>query len=307
MNDVGAIVLSWEGGDHHVHSAVLGADGPWRRLRPLAIRSPGTTFRFVSNPQAAFLTASGEIRIVAWGRHHGTTGKALWSARLAGSRTWRYARIGPTGGDQLEYNWVEQARFAADPNGDFAAVWSQQDPTTHRWTTLLRYDAMGSAPARLRALGHARCDPDWDWCADVAMDDSGTAIVAWAQRGPDAQRVFVGRHPRHGKLMRVQRLYAETVSYVFSGVAVAANAGGDAVVDFIGGNAHVFFQELARCPARGRCSPLLEHRDRPSWLDPLDISVAPEGGALIAWATGCGGGGEACFFTHVWGRHLAAG
>jgi hypothetical protein len=307
VNDVGAILLSWEGGDHHVHSAVLGTDGPWRHLRPLAVRSPGTTFRFISNPQAAFLTTSGDVRVVAWGRHHGTHGKALWSARLGASGEWRYARIGPTGGDQLEYNWVDQARFATDPRGDLAVVWSQQDPATDQWTTLFRYDPVGPGIGSARVLGHARCDRDWNWCADVAMSDAGNAIVAWARPGVDAQHVVVARRPKLGVLSKPQTLYTETVSYVFAGVAVAMNVRGDAVVNFLGGNANVFFQEFARCPAGAGCGPLVERRDRPSWLDPLGISVAPKGGTLIAWGTGCGGGGEACLFTHVWARRLSAG
>jgi hypothetical protein len=306
VNDVGAILLSWEGGDHHVRSAVLGTDGPWRWLRPIAVQSPGTTFRFIDNPQAAFLTDSGDIRVVTWGRHHGTTGKALWSARFTGSGKWRYARIGPTRNGRVEYNWVDQARFAANGTGDFAAVWSQQNPGTHLWTTRLRYDPAGGGPVRVRTLGHARCDPDWRWCADVATAEDGTAIVAWAKRGKDAQSVFVARKPRHGTLTRTQRLYTETVSYVFRGVAVAANAHGAAVVNFIGGNKQVFLQEFARCPARGRCRPLQSRQDAPSWLDPLGLAVDPAGGTLVAWATGCGGGGEQCRPTDVWARHLRA-
>jgi hypothetical protein len=307
VNDVGAILLSWEGGDHRVRAAVLGTDGPWRRLRPIGVRSPGTTLRFTDNPQAAFLTDNGDVRVITWGRHRGTKGKALWSARFTGSGSWRFARIGPTGGDQLEYNWVGQARFAADARGDFAAVWSQQNPRTHLWTTRLRYDPAGGGSTRLRTLGHARCDRGWRWCADVAVAEDGTAIVAWPRRGRDAQSVFVARKPRHGTLTRTQRLYTEAVSYVFSGVAVAANARGDAVVNFIGGNKHVFMQEFARCPTTGRCRPPLQTpNDAPSWLDPISLSVAPNGDSLAAWATGCGGGDEACWATHVWARRLNA-
>jgi hypothetical protein len=303
VDDVGAIVLAWEGGDHRVHAAVLGADGPWRRLRSVAVRSPGTTFRFIDNPRAAFLRADGRPQLVVWGRHRGTKGRALWSARWTGAK-WAYARIGPTGGDRLEYNWVAQTRFAADPGGDLAAVWSQQDPQTRRWTTLLRYDPEGPAKPRVRTLGHARCNPDWRWCADVAMSDAGTAIVAWAQRGSGAQNVLVGRQPRHGGLTRVERLYDETVSYVFSGVAVVANRRGDATVDFLGGGANVIYQEFARCPASGRCLPLEQSRNSPSWLDTAAMAVAPSGATMTAWVTGCIG--EACAHDRVFARELHA-
>jgi hypothetical protein len=311
VNDVGTILLSWEGGDHHVHSAVLGTDGPWRHLRSLAMRTPGATYRFVSNPQAAFLTADNGVRIIAWARRRGTSSSALWSARLAATRQgtshkWRYARIGPTDGDRLRYGWVGQARFAADPEGDVAVVWAQHDPTTHRWTTLIRYDPVGPGIGSARVLGHARCDPGWTSCGDVAMSDSGDALVAWALPSPTGPQVMVARRPRHGRLSSAQTLYTETVKYAFSGVDVNANAHGDAVVRFLGGGAQVLLQEFARCPAGRACGPLVQRRDRPSWLDQLGISVAPKGGALIAWATGCGGGGEACFFTDVWARRLAA-
>jgi hypothetical protein len=201
---------------------------------------------------------------------------------------------------------VQQARFAADGQGDVAAVWSQQDPQTQQWTTLLRYERAGPARGHPVVLGHARCDRDWTWCADVAMSDAGNAIVAWARPGADAQHVVVARRPKLGLLTKPQTLYTETVSYVFAGVAVAMNARGDAVVNFLGGNADVFFQEFARCPAGKACSPLQQRKDRPSWLDSLSLSVAPGGGTLAAWATGCGGGDEACRATHVWARRLSA-
>jgi hypothetical protein len=230
----------------------------------------------------------------------------LWSVRLAADGTWRYARIAPVRGDQLKYNWVDQARFATDGDGDLATVWSQQDPQTHRWTTLLRYDPAGPRTGRVRVLGHSRCDRDWNWCADVAMSDSGSVVVAWASGQTGGQSIVVARRPRHGQLSAVQPLYDESVDFAFSGVAVDANRHGDAIVSFVGGNADRLIQEFAHCPAARRCGRLVERRDRPSWLDPLDVSVAPHGGAVVAWVTGCGGGGEACLPTRVWARWLSA-
>jgi hypothetical protein len=306
VNDAGVLLLSWEHGDHRVRTAVLGTDGPWRRLPIIAVKSPGTTFRFISNPQRASLTDSGDVRLITWGRHRGTSGRALWSARLAADGTWRYAKIAPTGRDQIKYSWVDQARFAADGRGDLATVWSQQDPQTHRWATLFRYDPAGPQQGQTRVLGHARCDRDWDWCADVSMSDSGVAVVAWGKAQPGGEQIVVARRPRHGQLDSAQALYDETVDFAFSGVTVDANADGDALVSFVGGNAHQLIQEFARCPAGSGCRPLVERRDRPSWLDPLDLSVAPQGGAVVAWVTGCGGGGEACRPTRVWARWLRA-
>jgi hypothetical protein len=306
VNDAGAVLLSWEHGDHRLRTAVLATDGPWRRLPIIAVKSPGTTFRFISNPQRAFLTDSGDVRVITWGRHRGTRGRALWSALLAADGTWRYAKIAPIRGDQLKYNWVDQVRFATDRNGDLATVWSQQDPQTHSWTTLFRYDPAGPRTGKVRVLGHARCDRDWDWCADVAISDSGAAVVAWASGQTGGQNVMVARRPPHAQLSAAQTLYEETVDFAFSGVAVDANPRGDAIVSFPGGDADRLIQEFARCPAATRCRPLVERRDRPSWLDPLDVSVAPQGGAVVAWVTGCGGGGEACFGTRVWARWLSA-
>jgi hypothetical protein len=271
------------------------------------VKSPGTTFRFIDNPQAVFVSNGGDIRVVAWGRHHGTKGRALWLARLADHGKWRYARIGPTNGDKLEYNWVGQTRIASDPRGDMAVTWSQQDPSTHQWSTLFRYDPAGKGRTTVRVLSHARCDRDWNWCADVALSDAGNAIVAWAMPGTDAQNLYVARRPRNGPLGHAHGLYSESVSYVFSGIAVAANAQGDAVVNFIGGDGNVFLQEFARCPAGEQCGPLVVRNNKPSWLDPLSVSVAPSGKTVMAWGEGCGGGDEACRATSVWARLLAAG
>jgi hypothetical protein len=213
-------------------------------------------------------------------------------------------RIGPTGGDRLVYNWVSQARFAADGAGDFAAVWSQQDPTTHVWTTLLRYQRAGGRLGPPRVLGHTTCDPSMLWCADVAMSAAGDATVAWTRRGSTAQRVLTARRTRAHALSEPQTLYTETVSYVFRGVAVAANAAGDATVSFIGGDANVFYREFARCAAGRRCSPLVRRREDPSWLDSLALAIAPSGATTMSWVTGCVG--EACRADHVWARRLVS-
>ena len=305
VNADGVVALSWESGDHRVRVALRGTDRTWRAAPPVPVVSPGAPSRFVDNPRAMFLTDAGQVIVVAWGHRQGSAG-SLWLERLGRADDWHSTRIGPTQGQRLAYNWVPQARFAADPDGNLAAVWSQQDPQTHRWTTLVRYrSTAGGGLGPAQTLGHARCDYLYQWCADVAMGSSGRAVLAWAKPGADGQRVVAARTTRSGRLSAPQTLYAESVDYVFRGVAVEANASGDATINFIGGDAKVFYQEFARCPAGSRCRPLVRRENAPSWLDPLAFTVAPSGVSTMSWATGCAGG-EACRPDRVWARRLSA-
>lgn len=305
VNDTGVVVLGWEKGDHRVRVAVRRADGSWRTPGPVPVVSPGTTFRFVSNPRAVFVTNKGHVDVVAWGRQLHQAGNALWLEGLGPDADWRSRLIGPTGGDTLGYDWVPQAQFAAAPNGDVAAVWSQRDPQTHQWTTLLRYVPAGGTVGSAQRLGHHRCDYLYRWCADLAISDTGEAVLAWAKPGSGGLHVDVARTLADGQLSTPQTVYVETVGYVFRGVTVDANAGGDATVNFIGGDAEVFYQEFARCPSTGRCQPLVRRENRPSWLDVLEFAVGPSGAATMTWVSGCSGG-EACRPNHVWARRLAS-
>jgi hypothetical protein len=304
INDAGAIALSWENGDHTDRVAVRRANGSWQIPVPVPVVSPGPSYRFISNPRDMFISDSGHISVVAWGRLPGTAGNAIWLEDLASDGTWRSTRIGPTNAARLGYDWVPESQFASNPDGDFAAVWPQQDPQSHQWTTLFAYRRAGGILGQAQVLGHYRCDYFYRSCADTAVSDSGQAIVAWPRSAQDVD-IEVARSSATGQLGAPQRVFTVAWNHAYNGVAVEANAAGDATVNFTGGTRQVIYQEFVRCAAGHPCASAVARQGGPSWLDVLHFAIGVDGATTATWVSGCSGG-EGCRPNRVWARRLTA-
>ncbi len=302
INDAGAIALSWENGDHQDRVAVRRADGTWQTFIPVPVVSPGTNFRYIANPLDVFITRVGQVSVATWGRRVGTAGHYLWLEDLASDGTWKSTRLGPTNGATLGYDWVPESQFAGNSDGDFAAVWSQQDPQTHRWTTFFAYRPSGADIRQPQVLGHYRCDYFYISCGDTALADSGHAIVTWPRTAQDID-IQVARTSLSGRIGATQSVFTVEWSNAYSGVQVAENAAGDATVNLVGGNRQSFDQVFVRCPVGQPCSSPVTKQNSPSWLDPLNTAVSPSGATTMTWVSGCSGG-EACRPNHVWARRL---
>lgn len=302
INDAGAVALGWENGDHQARVAVRRAKGSWDLPEAIPVVSPGSSFQYIANPRDLFISNAGKVSVIPWGHLSGTSGNALWLEDLKSDGSWASTRIGPTGGDRLTYNWVPESQFAANPAGDVAAVWPQQDPQTRQWTTLFAYRQSGGALGKAQTLGHDRCDYFDLSCADTALSNSGHAIVAWSQPGQDVD-VEVARSSVSGQLGTRQKVFTVDWENAYSGVSVQANAAGDATVSFTGGNRNVISQEFVRCPAGQACASAVPRQNQPSWLDVLHYAITPSGATTIAWVSGCSGG-EACRPNRVWARRL---
>lgn len=302
INNAGAIALSWENGDHRVRAAVRRSDGTWQTFGAVPVVSPGTNFRFTANPLDVFINADGHVSLVTWGRRLGTAGHALWLEDLSSGGTWDSTRLGPTDGATLGYNWVPLSRFAGNPAGDFSTVWSQQDPTTHQWSTLFAYRKAGGTLSQPKLLTHFRCDYLYTSCGDTALSASGRAIVAWPRSGKSVD-VYVARSSVTGRLGAGQDVFTVDWINAYSGVAVRANAAGDATVNLVGGDEQILRQVFVRCPAGNPCAQAVTRENGPSWLDELQMAVSPSGATTMTWVSGCSGG-EACRPDHVWARRL---
>ncbi len=212
----------------------------------------------------------------------------------------------PAGPDRrchaLGYDWVPESQFTGNPAGDFAAVWSQQDPQTHAWTTLFAYRESGADLGQPQVLGHYRCDYLYTSCGDTALADSGHAIVTWPRAGQDVD-IRVARTSLAGRLGAAQKVFTVDWASIYSGVDVQANAAGDATVNLVGGNKQIIDQVFVRCPGGQACAPAVIKQNDPSWLDALSIAVSPSGATTATWVSGCAGG-EACRPNHVWARRL---
>ena len=251
VDDAGDVGLSWAAGDNFDRVAVR-VHGTWTQYAPVPIHHPlsgGTPF--IANPLRLFLSGSGEPALVTWGTQPGT-GRAIWLARPA-RQGWATQRIGPTGGQTLGYDWVPTARFAGDAAGDVAAVWSQED-STRRWTTTFGEWSPADSLLARRVLSHERCDYLWTTCGDVELTSDGTADLAWSiPAGGDGAVLRFQRHDAAGTFSTPQSVSSRIWSNTYTGVQVAVNAAGDALVSFAGGNHQTIDTLFARCPSSGAC------------------------------------------------------
>lgn len=290
VNDSGDLALSWAGGDGHDRVQVR-QSGTWRTYPAVPVEHPtadGTPF--IANPLRLFLSASGVPALVTWGTVAGS-GRIVWLARPTESG-WSTDRIGPVGTGRLGYDWVPTSRFAADPQGDVAAVWSQQDPASHQWTTSYRAWAEDGTPTPRRVLSHLRCDYLWSSCGDVAMTADGSTLLGWAIPTANAGAVarFQRRDP-NGVFSPPQSISTPLWSNTYQGIELSANASGDAVVSFTGGTHQTIWSQFARCPATAACEMAQRRDSGPSWLDSWQTSIGPAGGSTVTWHAIGGAGG----------------